>query len=60
MTETRKKPIPAAVYLVADHLDAMLAAGEDLLVAWRANGQASADVRLVPIGSSSMPCARWK
>jgi hypothetical protein len=31
MTEQRKHPVPAAVYMVADNLDAVLAAGEDLL-----------------------------
>lgn len=31
MTKKRSAPVPAAVYLVADNLDAMLAAGEDLL-----------------------------
>ncbi len=31
MSEKTKPPVPAAVYLVADNLDAVLAAGEDLL-----------------------------
>jgi hypothetical protein len=31
MSTEHKRPVPAAVYLVADNLDAVLAAGEDLL-----------------------------
>lgn len=31
MSTSKKPPVPAAVYLVADNLDAVLAAGEDLL-----------------------------
>ena len=32
------RPVPAAVYLVADHLDAVLAAGEDLLALTHESG----------------------
>ncbi len=31
MSASKKPPVPASVYLVADNLDAVLAAGEDLL-----------------------------
>jgi hypothetical protein len=35
MTATDHAPVPPSAYLLADHLDATLAAGEDLLVAGR-------------------------
>ena len=44
MSARREKPVPSAVYLVADNLDAVLAAGEDLL-ALKHDRAAVADVR---------------
>lgn len=45
MSASEKPPVPAAVYLVADNLDAVLAAGEDLLALTHKSGAESDPVR---------------
>jgi hypothetical protein len=44
MTQNPAPPVPAAVYLIADNLDAVLAAGEDLLKLQLDCGVASSEV----------------